>query len=328
MTSRIICGEALHELRLLPARSCHTAVTSPPYYGLRDYGHPEQLGCERSPALFVARLVTILRELRRVLRDDGTLWINLGDSYAGSWGAQGHDYGDLSRNAIEARQLAAAMRRRANTGSIPPGSGLKRKDLVGIPWMVAFALRADGWYLRSEVIWAKKNCMPESVSDRPTRAHETIFLLSKSPRYYYDADAIMEPQEPRERRRRLLQAARGLDSVYSLKRDGVHGQNVPGATGAARSVRARAELALRGTRNKRSVWWVSTAPLKEPHFAAFPADLIEPCILAGAPRGGGSPRPVHRVGNDGPRRSSQRPALRRHRDLAQERPHRQPEARA
>lgn len=188
-------GDALSVLRTLPDASVNCCVTSPPYFNLRDYGHEEQIGMEESPAAFVAALVSVFAEVRRVLRDDGVLWMNLGDSYAGSWGAQSREHaGKHAPNvsAISANQVRAAGRRLSGTGSIPADSGLKPKDLIGVPWMAAFALRADGWFLRSDVVWHKPNPMPESIQDRPTKAHEMVFLLSKSARYWYDADAIRE----------------------------------------------------------------------------------------------------------------------------------------
>jgi DNA modification methylase len=189
---QILQGDCRETLVELDAESVQCCITSPPYFGLRDYGHDGQLGLEPTPQEYVAALVETFREVRRVLRDDGTFWLNLGDSYAGSWGAQGkrETPGEMSRN-----QIRNHPKRAANTGTIASGSGLKPKDLIGIPWRVAFALQDDGWYLRSDIIWAKPNPMPESVTDRPTRAHEYLFLFTKSPRYFYDADAIREPAE-------------------------------------------------------------------------------------------------------------------------------------
>jgi DNA modification methylase len=244
MTVRVLRGDCLSLLLMLPAGSAHTCVTSPPYFGLRDYGVAGQIGLEETPAQYVAKLVEVFREVRRVLRDDGTLWLNLGDSYAGS----------------------SAQRKQSNIGSIPPGSGLKPKDLIGIPWLVALALRADGWYLRQDIIWAKPNPMPESVRDRCTKAHEYIFLLAKSERYYFDADAIAEPANPKNHR----------DSA-TRRRDTPPGTNTDSGFANGRHYNER---------NKRSVWTVTTKPFKGAHFATFPPDLIEPCILAGSPIGG------------------------------------------
>ncbi|MDW9726327.1 site-specific DNA-methyltransferase [Sinorhizobium meliloti] len=192
MTVQILNGDCRDILKTLPDASVHSVVTSPPYFGLRDYGHDGQIGLEPTPADFVSEMVSVFREVRRVLRDDGTLWLNLGDSYAGSWGAQGRSGQMSDRSVISAQQVAAAAKKTSRTGSIPEGSGLKPKDLIGIPWRVAFALQDDGWYLRQDIIWHKPNPMPESVTDRCTKSHEYLFLLTKSQRYYFDADAISE----------------------------------------------------------------------------------------------------------------------------------------
>lgn len=249
-TWRIIDGDCRDVLSTLDAASVHCCVTSPPYFGLRDYGHDGQIGLEPTPDEFVTALVEVFREVRRVLRDDGTLWLNLGDSYAGSWGAQSRGATSALADRSVSSQQILAHPKRTNTGSVAAGAPYKPKDLLGIPWMVAFALRADGWYLRSEIIWAKPNPMPESVTDRPTKAHEYVFLLSKSPRYFYDADAIREPH---------------ADGKWG-------GEDGPTLNPAGR--------------NKRSVWTVATQPFAGAHFATFPPKLIEPCILAGCPEGG------------------------------------------
>jgi len=249
---RFIHGDAAEALRTLPSDSVHCVVTSPPYWGLRDYGADGQIGLEQSPDDYVSKLVAVFGEVRRVLRSDGTLWLNLGDSYAGSWGSASHDINGKAR--------------RTGTNQRPPTSckqkGLKPKDLVGIPWRVAFALQADGWYLRSDIIWHKPNPMSESVTDRPTKAHEHVFLLSKSPRYFYDAAAIAEP-------------AAYADSRRESKRRGEFSgkTEVMGGREAFRAIRA--------TRNKRDVWTVATTPFEGAHFAVFPPKLVEPMILAG-----------------------------------------------
>lgn len=239
-------GDCIETMRSMPDGIVQTCVTSPPYFGLRDYGHPGQIGLEETPAAFVAKLVEVFQEVRRVLRDDGTLWLNLGDSYA---------------------------------------SG---KQLIGIPWRVAFALQADGWLLRQDVIWAKPNPMPESVTDRCTKSHEYIFLLAKSERYYYDRDAVQELSTDGNSSR--LQAAikagstkgrRTRSSVYEESPANNHWMfnGVPGVGTTLGSDTP-------GLRNKRSVWTVATTPYSGAHFATFPTALIEPCILAGAPGGG------------------------------------------
>lgn len=245
-------GDALETLRRLPDGSVHTCVTSPPYWGLRDYGVEGQIGLEETPEEYVEKLVAIFREVRRVLRDDGTLWLNLGDSYASK------PCGGIGHNAKVGNTKKAIQK----SAGVP--AGLKPKDLVGIPWRVAFALQADGWYLRSDIIWNKPNAMPESVKDRPTKAHEYIFLLAKSPRYYYDADAIREPM------------VKG-DANSGAKNYG----RINGAEFRDDSTQSRKDNPL--GRNKRTVWTVSTKPFKGAHFAVFPPDLIEPCILAGSP---------------------------------------------
>jgi len=186
---QVLHGDCRDVLKTLPDQSVHCCVTSPPYFGLRDYGHDGQIGLEPSPAEYVEQMVAVFSEVRRVLRDDGTLWLNLGDSYAGSWGAQGH--GPSPSSAISRHQIANHPKRAQQTGSIR-AAGVKPKDLYGIPWRVAFALQADGWYLRQDIIWHKPNPMPESVQDRCTKAHEYVFLLSKAERYFYDIDAMQE----------------------------------------------------------------------------------------------------------------------------------------
>jgi DNA modification methylase len=268
-----------------------TCITSPPYFGLRDYGVDGQLGLESTPSEYVTHLVEAFRLVRDLLADDGTLWLNLGDSYAGSWGAQGRqgENGQMAgRSIVSARQIEAHPKRNGHTGTLRE-EGLKPKDLIGIPWRVAFALQADGWYLRSDIIWAKPNPMPESVTDRPTKSHEYIFLLSKSAEYFYDADAISEPVTD-STIERVSQV--GLaDQIGSFR--------VPGKTngpmkaviksgdygnGAGRNDGDRhpGGWCDRPTRNKRSVWTVATQPYAGAHFATFPTDLILPCVLAGS----------------------------------------------
>ncbi|MFZ9264987.1 MAG: DNA-methyltransferase [Polynucleobacter sp.] len=234
-----------------------TCVTSPPYYGLRDYGHDGQIGLEETPEEYIKAMVEVFRCVWDVLEDGGTLWLNIGDSYNGS-GGQGTKPNIMSKEAAEGRG-----------GKAIKVDGIKSKDLIGIPWMLAFALRADGWYLRQDIIWHKPNPMPESVQDRCTKAHEYIFLLSKSPKYYYDIDAIKEPLkgEPEIRNKN----AEGYQADYAHGDRFSKGERVFGADGMA---------------NKRSVWSIATKPYAGAHFAVFPTDLIEPCILAGAPVGG------------------------------------------
>lgn len=215
----ILQGDSAQMLRTLPEKICQTCITSPPYWGLRDYGHAEQLGLEKTPEEYVRKLVEIFSEVKRVLRDDGVIWLNLGDSYAGSWGAMSYAGSDIA-----ARRFGADGGKIARPVTSRTSNGLKPKDLVGIPWMVAFALRADGWYLRSDVIWAKPNPMPESVTDRPTKSHEYIFLLSKSQRYYYDADAIKEPASYNTNARVSRVKMEEHKSAPTAERNGIRGK--------------------------------------------------------------------------------------------------------
>jgi DNA modification methylase len=269
----------------MPDESVHCVVTSPPYFGLRDYGVAGQIGLEETPSAFVAEMVSVFREVRRVLRKDGTLWLNLGDSYAGSWGAQGRQgaTGQMSgrsvadvreRSKISAAQISAHPQRMSQTGTIRE-PGLKPKDLIGVPWRVALALQADGWWLRQDIIWHKPNPMPESITDRCTKAHEYIFLLTKSERYFYDSDAVAEPVG--EWSKKALEGRWMRRTNYGTAE--VSGRNEAGMNYGSR-VRGDA------LRNLRSVWTVATQPFSGAHFATFPPDLIEPCIKAGCPAGG------------------------------------------
>lgn len=257
----LLLGNCLERLRDLPAESVHTCVTSPPYFGLRDYGQDGQIGLEPTPDEFVEALVRVFREVRRVLRDDGTVWLNLGDSYASG----GRTWRAPNKNGMR----SGANADRVDHRPADP-EGVKQKDLLGIPWMVAFALRADGWYLRQDIIWHKPNPMPESVRDRCTKAHEYVFLLSKGPRYFYDHEAAKEPATSGDTRK---PHGRGQSSVG--------GRTASGARGGPQKNEGGLLL-----RNRRSVWTVATKPYKGAHFATFPPDLIEPCILAGSPKGG------------------------------------------
>lgn len=257
--NRIINLDCLNGLRSLPDGVVDCCVTSPPYYGLRDYGHDNQIGLEETPEMYVAKLVEVFRDVRRVLKDEGTLWLNLGDSYCGSGahtGVADPKYGD-GRN-----DSPVGLKNKIN--------GYKSKDLIGIPWMVAFALRADGWYLRQDIIWSKPNPMPESVQDRCTKAHEYVFLLSKSQQYYYDSESIKEP---------LANTAR--TNFQSGSR--INGKNKDRNDN---DLSKRSKDAEYIDRNKRSVWTVTTKPFADAHFATFPEDLIVPCIKAGCPENG------------------------------------------
>ena len=261
MDYRIIEGDCIESMRRLEGQSVKCVVTSPPYFGLRDYGHDGQIGLEASPDAFVTKLVDVFREVRRVLRDDGTLWLNLGDSYASRTKGSGVKNGNLNTPSGNNEPAYFSQPRKFN-------HDVKDKDLLGIPWRVAFALQADGWYLRQDIIWHKPNPMPESVRDRCTKAHEYIFLLSKSERYFFDSEAMKEPSANPERAGKLER------SFSTGKPDAVLRQDVGRAV-------MRTE-----TSNRRSVWTVPTRPYKGAHFATFPPDLIRPCILAGCPKDG------------------------------------------
>jgi DNA modification methylase len=237
------------------------------------------LGLEPTPEAYVAHLVEVFRAVRRVLRDDGTCWVNLGDSYAGSWGNQGRTETRGTQRPINGPTFQPVHDGRYPERAIcatPPG--LKPKDLIGIPWRVAFALQADGWYLRSEIIWHKPNPMPESVTDRPTKAHEQVFLLAKSPRYFYDAEAIREPQSEATIERFANGAAPRWLHGPKHEPDGQPNVRSSGAVGV-----------LASGRQKRSVWTIPSAPFAEAHFATFPAALVEPCVKAGTSERGACP---------------------------------------
>lgn len=252
----ILLGDSLKTLNELPDGLAQTCVTSPPYFGLRDYGHDGQIGLEETPDMYVQRLVDVFREVRRVLRDDGTLWLNLGDSYVTKQGK-----GDnIPQTKWKANSYPEGAAHRSHDFGVAP------KNLIGIPWRVAFALQQDGWYLRQDIIWHKPNTMPESVKDRCTKAHEYIFLFSKKPKYHFACDEIKEPAK---------YGAKG--SEFHTGKTGEHQ--------ARRSSKKPRRTDAEKKRNRRSVWTVSTKPYKGAHFATFPPDLIEPCILAGCPEG-------------------------------------------
>jgi DNA modification methylase len=250
----------------------HCVVTSPPYWGLRDYGVEGQIGLEESFDEYLLRLVEVFRGVRRVLREDGTCWVNMGDGYAGIWGAQSRD-GFVE--GMSATQIAQHPRR-THTGSSSRYSGLKPKDLIGQPWRLAFALQADGWWLRSDIIWSKPNPMPESVTDRPTRAHEYVFLLTKAARYYYDADAVREEVSDSTMRDRRIGTERPFHD-----RSGDLGKGTSGGRRQGRNA-----VGDRTGRNLRTVWTIPTQPFSGAHFATYPEKLVEPCIKAGCPEGG------------------------------------------
>lgn len=264
--AHILTGDCREMLRTLEAGSVRTCITSPPYFGLRDYGHDGQIGLEQTPDDYVAQLVEVFREVRRVLADDGTLWLNLGDSYTG--GKTGR--GDQDRNTRNVWRNGSPDSQ--DTGAPFQGQrkvpeGMKPKDLIGIPWRVAFALQQDGWYLRSDIIWHKPNPMPESVTDRPTKSHEYLFLLTKSPRYYYDHVAVREPS--------VTGSWDAMPPIGGVKHvEGNENNTYSGNTPASD-----------GLRNKRDVWTIATKPFKGAHFAVMPEALVEPCLLAGSAEG-------------------------------------------
>jgi len=255
MEIQILQGDAIKQLQKLDDKSINTCITSPPYWGLRDYGENNQLGLEETPEEFVDNLVEVFREVKRVLRDDGTVWLNLGDSYSSGGRTT------TTNQSLRGDKDYGVTRPK-------PSKGIKPKDLIGIPWRVAFALQQDGWYLRQDIIWHKPNPMPESVKDRCTKAHEYIFLLSKSPKYYFDNEAIKEDAKTEPALRNKM--GEGYQADYTKGKRFSDGERVWGSK----------------KRNKRSVWTVTTKPFKGAHFATFPMDLIEPCVLAGCPENG------------------------------------------
>ena len=269
---RIINTDVIDGLQSLDEQSIQCVVTSPPYWGLRDYGVDNQLGLEKTPEEYVDKMVSVFREVRRVLRDDGTVWLNLGDSYAGG--------GRNSGNAVEntsAKQQTQIHSMHSGPSVVP--QGLKPKDLCGIPWRVAFALQSDGWYLRSDIIWSKPNPMPESVTDRPTKAHEYLFLLTKSARYFYDADAIREENQGDSG----WEKQRQVGTAKTRKEEKTTGYNNRGRADKTRQETMESNPA---GRNKRSVWEITTQPFPEAHFAVMPTKLVEPCVLAGTSKEG------------------------------------------
>jgi DNA modification methylase len=281
VTWRIINADVLEGLAQLEDESVQCVVTSPPYWGLRDYGVPGQLGLEKSPEAYVERMVAVFREVRRVLRKDGTLWLNMGDCYAANRSYQVPD---------------SAFRDVGNSKASSVPAGLKPKDLVGMPWRLAFALQADGWWLRCDIIWSKPNPMPESIKDRPTKAHEYVFLMSKSARYCYDAEAIREEAVYGDHNRNVdyQYSAPGQPAQTGLHKAGPGPRKTDKQRGHGRrhagfndrwDAMSKAEQAALG-RNKRSVWIIATQPYPEAHFATFPENLVEPCIRAGCPEAG------------------------------------------
>ena len=311
----IINGDCRTAMRELPDGCVNCCVTSPPYWGLRDYGHADQIGQEQTPEAYVETMRQVFAEVWRVLRDDGTLWLNLGDSYFGSWGNysgenRGKGYQRIIVNGSQVPNPAYDGREKCRPSATKKHATLKPKDLIGIPWRVALALQADGWYLRSDIIWAKANCMPESVTDRPTRSHEYLYLLTKSERYHYDHEAIKEPciydVDGTGTAARKARAA-GNKLLPTGERNGIrpagykNSVNFEGKNKGKEKQRGHSrrhdgfndrwdkmekEEQCTGMRNKRDVWTVAPANYPEAHFATYPPALITPCILAGCPVNG------------------------------------------
>ncbi len=289
MTVDILVGDCRALLPTVPDRTYDCCVTSPPYFGLRDYGVDGQLGREQTPAEYVDALVGVMREVRRSLRNDGTLWLNIGDSYA-----KGRYGGDPERPHMRTFASNGTGRNRQ------PPSGIHRKSLLGIPWRLAFALQDDGWILRSEIVWSKPSCMPESVKDRPTCSHEKVFLFAKSTRYHYDHEAVREPAVQRPQRRSVGHAGYQADGVPAHQWAAIETRDEP------------AIESVDGRRNLRNVWHIATQPYDGAHFAVMPPGLAEPCIRPGRASvdvcstlsGAREPRVSSPIGSDATRRSS------------------------
>ncbi|TVM03000.1 MAG: site-specific DNA-methyltransferase [Candidatus Brocadia sp. WS118] len=282
-TNKTYNENCLETMRRMPHNFIDCVVTSPPYWGLRDYGHEDQIGLEPTPEEYVSKMVEIFREVRRVLRPEGTCWLNLGDSYNSD--PNGMTNGKRGSTLEGGAQLFDPLRKIRR--KVQVGNGLKPKDLVGIPWMVAFALRSDGWWLRQDIIWAKPNPMPESVKDRCTKAHEYIFLLTKSERYFYDAEAIKEPANYNTDER-IARAKSNHKSMPNSERNGIRPRPFGGA-GNGKQNKDRRDYFYYGDnewRNKRSIWEITTQPFPAAHFATFPLELPSLCILAGSPKDG------------------------------------------
>jgi DNA modification methylase len=285
MTMKILLGDCRETLKGLAAGSVNCCVTSPPYFGLRDYGHEGQIGLEKTPDEYVAEMVAVFREVRRVLRDDGTLWLNLGDSYGG--GAKA----DKPRPGCGRADGKVDDRGQRNRNGVGAIAGIKAKDLIGIPWRVAFALQGDGWYLRQDIIWHKPNPMPESVTDRCTKSHEYIFLFSKSPRYHFDSEAIKEES---------VGGSKGASATFKRASSKRGTEGVCPSSPMATHRSDREDVRYDGPlRNRRDVWTVATRPYSGTHFATFPEELIAPCILAGCPVGGIVLDPFNGAGTTG-----------------------------
>lgn len=270
----ILVGDVRDGLRTLPAESVQAVCTSPPYWALRDYGVAGQIGLEPTPEAWVAAMVEVFREVRRVLRSDGVCWVNVGDSYATSAGKVGACTGGGSQGAAWAERGVMTPPNRMRI------DGYKPKDLVGQPWMLAFALRADGWWLRSDCIWSKPNPMPESVTDRPTKAHEYVFMFTKAARYFYDAEAGREEASPESE-------ARYGYSFGGAKNESLIAADKSGAMGVRTRVSGEREYS--GKRNARTVWTIPSHPFPDAHFATFPPALVEKCLAPSVSERGACP---------------------------------------
>lgn len=274
---KLLIGDAVKCLQELPENTVDTCVTSPPYFGLRDYGAVGQIGLEKTPQEYIDKLVSVFREVRRVLKPSGTCWVIIGDCYAGS-GKGAANYPD---NAAKYKQGTNRGMLGATKTTQVTTPGIKPKDLIGIPWMLAFALRADGWYLRNDVIWQKPNAMPESVKDRLTVCHEHVFLLSKNRKYYFNADAIVEPASFDGRKETFNKGSGKYTDAAIVPGNRPQSQHMAGKPHERWRMKDGVHI-----RNKRDVWTVSTKPYKGAHFATFPPELIKPCILSGSEVGG------------------------------------------
>jgi len=275
----ILCGDALEELKKMEPETAQCCVTSPPYWGLRDYGVDGQIGLEKTPELYVARMVEVFREVKRVLRKDGTLWLNLGDTYSAHKDCKSIGQTIAKGTSRENAHVIPMGQSNSHNTKLLKAGGYKNKDLVGIPWMIAFALRGDGWYLRSDIIWAKPNPIPESVTDRPTKSHEYIFLLTKSAKYYYDAEAIMEP------------VTESTVERYGYANDGGNQKISYGESNKINRINPiiekpghKEELIAKG-RNRRTIWEITTKGFSGAHFATFPEEIPTICIKAGTKKG-------------------------------------------
>lgn len=266
----IHCGDSLEVLKSLPDDFVNCCITSPPYYALRDYGEEKQIGREATPEEYIDRLVSVFHEIKRILTPDGTLWLNIDDTYCGT-GSKGESCDPKYPNGRNGQSVS--LNKKAHR--------CKPKDLIGIPWLAALALRSDGWYLRSSIIWQKGNTMPESCKDRPSRCYEYVFLLTKSKKYYYDWQAIAEPIAPTTAAR--MKGSRGEHNKYA---NTVPGQNHAQRINAPRRKGAYTDEMISPVRNKRNVWQINTVPYKGGHFATYPPKLVETCLLAGCPENG------------------------------------------